>query len=224
MLLSPPEPASAVTIEVTGHQWWWEVRYPEEQVVTANEIHIPVGRPVRVDMTSADVIHSFWVPELHGKMDMIPGRTDVIWLQTDVPGSYRGQCAEFCGLQHAKMALYVVAEPPETFAAWLDQQRQPAAEPTEPPAQRGRALAAGLCIQCHTIRTGDAAVGGSFGPDLTHVGSRRTLAAATLPNTREHLAEWLADPQSSKPGNKMPNLQLDVESVQALVAYLESLR
>jgi cytochrome c oxidase subunit 2 len=193
-------------------------------VVAANEIHVPAGRPVQVNVTSEDVIHSFWVPQLMGKLDMIPGKTNTTWLQADQPGAYRGECAEYCGVQHAHMAFLVVAEPPEQFAAWLEGQRQPAAEPTEPLAREGaQAFAREGCISCHEIRYGASPVGGKAGPDLTHLASRRTIGAGLLANNPGNLAGWIANPQALKPGNKMPRLNLDAESLQALVAYLESL-
>jgi cytochrome c oxidase subunit 2 len=216
-------PAGALTIEVTGYQWWWSVRYPDQQFVTANEIHIPVGRPVSIKLTSADVIHSFWVPELHGKLDMMPGRTHTLLLQADRPGEYRGLCAEYCGMQHAKMAFLVIAQTPEQFDAWVANQQQPGAEPVDALAIQGRQVFLGsACVYCHAIRGTPA--NADVGPDLTHLASRRTLAAATVPNTRGHLAGWVVDPQNIKPGNEMPPSDLKAEELHALLAYLESLR
>jgi cytochrome c oxidase subunit 2 len=223
--LSQPD---AMTVEVTGHQWWWEVQYidpvPGQRVTTANEIHIPVGRPVRIRTVSHDVIHSFWVPSLHGKRDLIPGHdSEDFWLQADRPGIYRGQCAEYCGHQHAHMAFLVIADPPDRFAAWLDAQRQPAATPATPQALRGQDLFVHLqCSLCHTVEGTDA--GGRVGPDLTHIASRRTLAAGTLPNNRGHLAGWIVDPQTIKPGNPMPPTSLRGEDLESILAYLESLK
>ena len=220
--------SDALTVEVTGHQWWWEVQYidpvPGQRVTTANEIHVPVGRPVRIRTASHDVIHSFWVPSLHGKRDLIPGHdSDDFWLQADRPGIYRGQCAEYCGHQHAHMAFLVIADPPQRFASWLDAQRQPAATPATPQALRGQDLFVHLqCALCHTVQGTDA--GGRVGPDLTHVASRRTLAAATLPNNRGHLAGWIVDPQTIKPGNPMPPTSLGSQDLESLLAYLESLK
>jgi cytochrome c oxidase subunit 2 len=220
--------SNALTVEVTGHQWWWEVQYidpvPGQRVTTANEIHIPVGRPVRIRTVSHDVIHSFWVPSLHGKRDLIPGHdTEDFWLQADRPGIYRGQCAEYCGHQHAHMAFLVIADPPERFGHWLDAQRQPAATPATPRALRGQDLFVHLqCALCHTVEGTDA--GGRVGPDLTHVASRRTLAAGTLPNTRGHLAGWIVDPQTIKPGNPMPPTSLGSQDLESLLAYLEILK
>jgi len=214
-------------IDVVGHQWWWEVKYddpdPHNIVSTANEIHVPVGRPVLVKMTSTDVIHSFWAPNLAGKKDLIPGHETVTWFRADSAGIYRGQCAEFCGHQHAKMAFYVVAEPRLEFEKWLDQQRSEAKTPTDSLTQAGeRVFLSGPCAMCHTI-SGTGA-GGTIGPDLTHLASRRTIAAGTLPMTTGNLAGWILDPQSIKPGVKMPPNQIDPQSLQALLAYLGTLK
>ena len=216
-----------LTIEVTGTQWWWRIRYIDTVssniLTTANEIHIPVGVPVKLELTSNDVIHSFWVPRLHGKKDLIPGRRAVIWLRADSAGVYRGQCAEFCGHQHALMGLTVIAEPRATFEAWWAQQLLPAAEPTTAEQRRGRdVFTSASCAMCHTIRGTDA--GASVAPDLTHLASRGTIAAATLPNTRGHLGGWILDPQSIKPGTKMPSSSLQPADLHALLSYLESLR
>jgi cytochrome c oxidase subunit II len=216
-------PASTdLTVEVTGHDWWWEVRYPAQGIVTANEIHVPSGRPVRLVLTSRDVIHSFWVPQLTVKTDLIPGHTNTTWVQADRPGTYRGQCAEYCGLQHAKMAVLVVAEQPAAFDRWLAAERRPAADAADPLTARGRlTLERTSCAACHTVRGTTAA--GTLGPDLTHLASRRTIGAGTLANTRENLAGWIADSQAAKPGNRMPPQPLTREELEALVAYLESL-
>ena len=218
---------SAVTIDITGYQWWWAVEYedpnPSLRVKTANEIHIPVGQPVALKVTSRDVIHSFWVPNLQGKRDLIPGYTTAIWIQADRPGVYRGQCAEFCGYQHAHMAVYVTAERDEEFQRWLTAQRSPAATPLTDAERHGRdVFLSSTCTQCHTIRGTIARA--SLGPDLTHVGSRGTIAAATLPNTRGHLAGWVVDSQSIKPGNRMPPNSISGDDLQALLAYLERLK
>ena len=214
-------------VEVTGQQWWWNLEYvnarPALRVTTANELHLPVGRPIVVNLSSTDVIHSFWVPNLHGKMDLIPGRLNTTWFQVDNPGIYRGQCAEYCGLQHAHMGLLVVAEPPDAFERWLNAQRQNAPEPTDEQQIRGRdVVEKGPCALCHTIRGTSA--GGRLGPDLTHFASRSTIAAATVPNTRGYLAGWIADPQHLKPGNRMPASGLSAADLQAVIAYLETLR
>ena len=231
VLAALPGRQPALTVEVTGRQFWWEVRYPDHQVVTANEIQIPVGEPVRLVLRSGDVIHSFWIPQLMGKLDMTPGRDDETWVQADEPGVYWGQCTELCGLQHAHMAFVVVASEPAQFETWLEAQRRPAVEPADPLARRGaQVFARAGCIACHTVRYGQAGspvVGGQAGPpgpDLTHVASRRTLAAGMLENNRGNLSGWIANPQALKPGNQMPVVPLDGESLLALVAYLESLK
>jgi cytochrome c oxidase subunit 2 len=223
LALSAPAKADDYVVEVIGHQFWWEVRYPQHTVLTANEIHIPAGRPVRVHLAAQDVIHSFWVPQLHGKLDMIPGQTNSFWLQADNPGEYKGLCAEFCGTQHAKMLFLVIAQPEDEFQAWLTHQRRPAAVPLEPLAQRGLEvfLSAG-CIECHAVRGTDAS--GNLGPDLTHVASRRTLGAAIMPNNAGNLSGWIADPQHIKPGNLMPDSPLTGEELQALLAYMQTLQ
>jgi cytochrome c oxidase subunit 2 len=218
---------NALQIRVTGHQWWWEVQYrdslPKNWVTTANEIHIPVGHPVAFELRSTDVIHSFWPPNLSPKRDQIPGDENSVWFQADSAGVYRGECAEFCGHQHAKMAFVLVAEPPGDFASWLAGQRDTAATPTDPMARRGKdVFLASTCVMCHAISGTPA--GSRIGPDLTHFASRQTIAAGTLPNTRGNLAGWILDPQSIKPGVKMPPNRLSSEDLLALVAYLESLR
>jgi cytochrome c oxidase subunit 2 len=216
-------PSEALTVRVVGHMWWWEVRYPDSGIVTANEIHIPAGKPVRLELASADVIHSFWVPRLHGKRDMIPGVENVFWIQADKPGVYRGQCGEYCGTQHANMAFEVIALSPPEFDEWIAAQSAPRTEPEMTVTERGREvfLTAG-CKQCHAIE-GTAAVGNA-GPDLTHLGSRRMIGGALLPNTRGNLAGWIADPQAIKPGIKMPRTYLEADDLQALASYLESLK
>jgi cytochrome c oxidase subunit II len=220
-------PDNEMNVNVTGHQWWWELEYtdgaPNERVTTANELHIPVGRPVRIHVTSHDVIHSFWVPNLHGKMDLIPSVQNTTWFQADKPGIYRGQCAEFCGLEHAKMAFYVIADPPEKFYGWLNQQRQSSAIPADDLQQRGRQVFLGApCILCHSIRGTDAH--GTEGPDLTHLASRETIAAGSLQNTPGNLGGWVTDARRLKPGNHMPSIQLKADDVQPLIAYLGSLK
>jgi cytochrome c oxidase subunit 2 len=216
----------AVRIELTANQWWWEARYeddlPSRIFSTANEIHIPVGRPVLFSLRSSDVIHSLWVPNLHGKKDLIPGRTAMLQLRADRPGTYRGQCAEFCGFQHSFMALQVVAQPSAEFEAWAERQRATAAASEEAQAARGRQLfLAGTCVMCHTVQgTGANA---RRGPDLTHLASRGTLAAGTLPNDAASLERWIRDPQQFKPGVNMPASNLPPDELKALVAYLRSL-
>jgi cytochrome c oxidase subunit 2 len=217
----------ALRIQVTGSQWWWDVQYdnpvPSLRVTTANEIHIPVGRPVAITLIATDVIHSLWIPNLQGKIDLVPGRLNELWLQADKPGVYRGQCAEYCGLQHARMALVVVADPPEQFEGWLMANRAPAAAPVTPEQRRGKEIVERTsCAMCHNI-TGTLA-GGRTAPDLTHVASRSTLAAGSVPNLREYLAGWIADPQSMKPGNRMPAPGLRADQLEAVLAYLETLK
>jgi cytochrome c oxidase subunit II len=224
--LTAPRPP-AVSISVTGHQWWWGVEYynavPNQRLTTANEIHIPVGRPVLVRLSSPDVIHSFWVPELNGKRDLIPGKQSSIWIQADTAGVYRGQCAEFCGVEHAKMAFVVVAEPPAQFERWYAAQTDTARTPTDSLSARGQEVFFGSsCVMCHTIQGTPA--GARMGPDLTHFASRRYLAASTLPNTRGNLAGWIVDPQRIKPGSQMPPNNLSPSDLQALLAYLGTLK
>jgi cytochrome c oxidase subunit II len=221
----PVPPAGALVITVTARMWWWEVKYPgANELITSNEIHVPVGRPVYLALASSDVIHSFWVPELAGKMDMVPGRLQHLLVQADRPGVYRGQCAEYCGEQHALMALHVVAESPEAFDAWRRAQAQPAQAPATPQLVRGRdAFLAQRCDACHIVRgvTKEA----RLGPDLTHVGSRLHLAAGTLRNSSESLAHWVAHVQDVKPGARMPSYErLDRETLAALADWLASLR
>jgi cytochrome c oxidase subunit 2 len=225
--LTSPSGPGAITIDVIGHQWWWEFQYHDvsanERVNSPNELHIPVGVPVALKAMSRDVIHSFWVPNLHGKRDLIPGTVTHTWIQADRPGVYRGQCAEFCGHQHANMAFLVVAEPAEKFQQWLIQQRKGAPQPKTDAQKRGHDIfMSGPCVMCHTIRGTPA--GSRVGPDLTHVAGRLTLAAGTLPRTRGHLAGWIMDSQSIKPGNRMPPNALTGDDLQALLAYLETLR
>ena len=216
-----------VSISIIGHQWWWEVRYEATQadqtVITANEIHIPVGQPVVIKTSSVDVIHSFWAPNLHGKRDLIPGYQNALWIQADQEGTYRGQCAEFCGHQHAHMAFFVVAEPLDKFNAWLAHQVSTPPPPADPVAKEGeQVFLSHTCIMCHTIRGNGS--GGKFGPDLTHIAGRMTIAAGTLPNNRGNLAGWILDSQSIKPGNKMPPNPLKADDLNALLAYLETLQ
>ena len=223
--VTPPHHAP-LTIEVTGRQWWWEARYlgkdPELNVAVPNEIHIPVGQPVRIKLIGADVIHSFWVPQLTGKTDAIPGQTNVTWLEADKPGRYRGQCTEYCGVQHAHMGFYVVAEPWPQFKQWWIAQTLPAQAPATPDAQKGEQLVVYKCGACHSVRGTDA--GGTVAPDLTHLMSRQTLAAATLPNTPYGLAGWISNPQDFKPGTNMPTFYLSGPQLYDVLAYLETLK
>lgn len=225
--LSPVPRAHPLTIEVTGHQWWWEITYadssPRGRFTTANEVHVPVGEPVLFLLEAQDVIHSFWVPNLAGKKDLTPGYTQSMWFQADTAGVYRGQCAEFCGMQHAKMALFIVAEPRAQFDAWVRQQRQPAVNATDAASSRGREVfLTSSCAMCHAI-SGTSA-GSNAGPDLTHLASRRTIAAGTLPNTRGALAGWVVDPQGIKPGVRMPASMIAPTDLEALLTYLQGLR
>jgi len=240
---APVVRSTAMTIDVIGHQWWWEVRYPGKpddsgaahsgeaggrargmpEAVTANEIHIPTGTRVNVVATSADVIHSFWVPQLARKIDMVPGLHNRILLQASRAGVYRGQCAEFCGFQHANMALEVIAQPAAAFRSWLVNMSRPAAMPTSSAGRTGeRVFMTSQCESCHQIRGTSAR--GTVGPDLTHLLTRTTLAAHTIPNDPANLSRWIADPQGVKPGNRMPDLGLSSSAVTTLVAYLDGLR
>ncbi len=225
-LLSPSGPG-ALSIDAIGHQWWWEFQYRDvsanEWVNSPNELHLPTGVPVAIKAMSRDVIHSFWVPNLHGKRDLVPGMVTHTWIQADTPGVYRGQCAEFCGQQHAHMAFLVVVEPVDKFRAWLQHQRSGAPQPASDAEKAGHdVFMKGPCVMCHTIRGTSA--GSRVGPDLTHVAGRQTIAAGTLPNTRGHLAGWIVDSQSIKPGNRMPPNPMSGDDLEALLAYIQSLR
>jgi cytochrome c oxidase subunit II len=217
----------AVTIKITGQQWWWDVRYetdrPDQSVTTANEIYIPVGRPVAVKLTATDVIHSFWVPSLMGKLDLIPGQENQLQFTASRPGIYRGQCAEFCGWQHAHMGFVVVALPDAVFQVWLHAQSLPAAAPDDPERKKGAEIfVSKACFMCHTVRGQSA--GSRVGPDLTHFASRQGIASATLPMSRGNVAAWVLDPQGIKPGTNMPNVALTPDELEALVSYLVGLR
>jgi cytochrome c oxidase subunit II len=216
-------PGAAAEIEVIGRQFWWEVRYPGQGIVTANEIHIPVGRRVPVAFRSVDVIHAFWVPQLHGKIDLTPGHETYLVLEASRAGVFRGQCAEYCGVQHALMGLLVVAQPEEEYDAWLAGQAEPATEPETDEQELGLEtfLRVG-CGSCHAIAGTPAE--GQLGPDLTHFGSRQTIGAATVPNDRGNLGGWIVDPQRIKPGNLMPPQRVGSDELAALLDYLESLR
>jgi cytochrome c oxidase subunit II len=224
--VATPPRRPEMTIDVTGRQWWWEVQYhgatPSETFASANEIHIPVGVPVAVRLHGGDVIHSFWVPKLAGKTDTIPGQTNVTWLQADAPGRYRGQCGEFCGAQHAKMGFEVVAEPIDRFERWRRAQLQTAPPPATPAQARGLALVTFRCGLCHAVRGTDA--GSHAGPDLTHLMSRQTLAAAIIPNNAGSLAGWIQGPQAIKPGALMPDQKLSGPQLADVTAYLETLK
>lgn len=224
--VSPVPRSAKVKIEVIGHQWWWEVHYDSDDrsriFTTANEIHIPVGEPVSVGLTSTDVIHSFWVPELTGKTDTIPGQHNVTWIEADKPGTYRGQCGEYCGLQHAHMAMSVVAEPAGQFEAWWKAQLAAPPVPRSPQIAQGQTDFLIHCGICHSVRGTNA--GGMLGPDLSHLMQRHTIAAGTVPNAPGYLAAWIADPQHVKPGNLMPILALSGTQMANIEAYLETLK
>ncbi len=220
---------AALQIKVVARRWWWQVEYPDKNVTTANEIHIPVGVPVQFQLESADVIHSFWVPELHGKMDVIPPHDEYLTLQADQAGAYRGVCAEFCGLQHAQMGFMVIAQTPDDFNKWLAAQQQPAAAPADAAGQRGQQVfISSGCDFCHAVRGLDArtlvASSPDLGPDLTHLSSRSTIVGASLTNNTGNLAGWVVDAQHIKEGVDMPRISLNASDLQALLAYLQNLR
>jgi len=222
------ETEGPLVVQVTGHQWWWEFEYPDSAVpartvTSPNELHLPVGTDVRLDLVSHDVIHSLWIPQLHGKMDLVPGHPTRMRIRVTRAGRYFGQCAEFCGHQHATMRLLVVAESPARFQQWMDAQRQVPAPPTTASAIHGHdVFMSSTCVMCHTIRGTSAA--SRVGPDLTHVGSRVSIAAVSLPNVKQHLMQWIANPQQSRPGVEMPPNPLPEHDLSALADYLEGLR
>jgi cytochrome c oxidase subunit 2 len=217
-----------IEIKITGHQWWWEVEYanqaqPSKIMITANELHVPVGRPVKLYLQSSDVIHSFWVPNMHGKKDLVPGHPTEMWLRATQPGKFRGQCAEFCGLQHAHMRLTFVAEKPDQFEQWMQASSADAPAPTTDTQRRGQEVfLSNQCMMCHTINGTNARA--TVGPDLTHIASRPMLASGAIPNTRGYLAGWIANPQNIKPGVRMPPNTLPSDDLNALLDYLESLK
>ena len=219
-------PPDTVNVTVVGHQWWWEIRYPDLGIVTANELHVPVTesgnrRPTFLKLESADVAHSFWVPQLSGKIDLIPNRRNQMWIEPTQPGTYVGNCAEYCGMQHARMLLRVVAHAPDDFQKWVEAQHAPAVN--NPQLRAGRdVFFSTSCINCHAINKTKAT--GQFGPDLTHLMSRETLGAGVVPNTEENLRAWVRDPQHIKPGALMPNMQLTDGELDQMVAYLASLK
>lgn len=219
-------PPTAVQATVVGHQWWWEIRYPELGIVTANELHVPASdsnrlQPTFLNLQSADVAHSFWVPQLAGKTDLIPNRENRMWLEPTKPGTYLGNCAEYCGTQHARMLIRVIVDPPDEFARWVRAQQQSAAVETNA-AEGRKTFFANSCVNCHTINGTTAQ--GKFGPDLTHLMSRETLAAGAAPNTPDSLRQWIRDPQRIKVGCLMPNMQLTDAEVDQIVAYLQTLK
>jgi cytochrome c oxidase subunit 2 len=223
--VASPGRKAPFTIEITGRQWWWEVRYvsgnASRDFTTANEIYIPTGVPVMFKLIGADVIHSFWIPQLSGKTDVIPGQTNRMWLEARKSGTYYGQCTEYCGVQHANMKMLLIAQSPVNFQAWWDRQLQLASTPPDPNAQLGQTEFVVHCGSCHTVRGTDA--GGVFGPDLSHLMTRKTIAAGTLPNTTGNLMGWIADPQSIKPGCLMPTLGLSGPELTGIRAYLQTL-
>lgn len=223
--ISKPPRDPGLTIEVIGRQWWWQFRYksgdPAKIFDTANEAHIPTGEPIRLEVRTEDVIHSFWIPALGDKLDLIPGQTNISWFEADKAGVYRGQCAEYCGRQHAHMALTVVAEAPEAFRAWREAQQRPAQKP-QGGLTAGATLFTSRCGACHTVR--GTLAGGKLGPDLTHLMSRSGIAAETLPNNAAGLTGWIADPQSMKPGNKMPRLDLEASELTRIRDFVQSLK
>ena len=220
---APASAATALTVRAVGHQWYWEFDYPGTGVVTADEVHIPVRTSVLVEVDTGDVIHSFWVPELNRKIDAIPGQKNAVELYADKVGVYRGECLQYCGLQHAHMDFLVFADPPATYRRWLAGQERPARAPVSAIAKRGeQVFMQGPCQSCHMIRGTSAS--GTVGPDLTHLASRTTLAGAMVANTPAELGTWIPDSQSIKPGNQMPDLKLTQRQVRELVAYLEGLR
>lgn len=216
------QPEDAMRVTVTAHQWWWEYEYPDSGLVTANELHIPTGQTVLLTLRSNDIIHSFWAPRLAGKQDVVPGKDNHLQIAADEPGWYEGQCAEYCGLSHSNMRLRVRAHAPEDFEAWVESQTAPPEEPTSELAQRGKTLfEEGQCAGCHTI---EGVSQGELGPNLTHFADRDTFAGAIFKLNEENLRTWLRDPPEAKPGALMPDLGLDDEEIDALVAYLQVLR
>jgi cytochrome c oxidase subunit 2 len=221
-----PQPPAALEVTVIGHQFWWEFRYPALHITTANELHIPVSdneasRPTYMKLTSADVIHSFWMPRLAGKVDVIPNRINELWMDPHTSGLYEGQCAQFCGVQHAKMLLRVYVDTPDQFAAWVKREQQPGAQ--DPAAAAGRReFESQACMNCHTVAGTSAH--GQFGPDLTHLASRKTIASGAADNTTENLERWITDPDLIKEGSLMPSMHLTPDHVREITAYLNTLQ
>jgi cytochrome c oxidase subunit II len=219
----PPSTNDSPDIRIVGHQWWWEIDYLKSGAIAANEIHIPIGQRLLLELRSADVIHDFWAPQLARKMDIVPGHPNRIWLEADTPGLYLGACAEFCGNEHAWMRFQVIAQPADQFDAWLRDQLAIPSKPGLPDARHGQQLFSDrTCANCHRVMGTPA--NQRIGPDLTHIASRRMLAAGAAENTSANLAIWLHDPNIFKPGSNMPNLQLGKGDVRDLVAYLETLK
>jgi cytochrome c oxidase subunit II len=225
-IYAKPDP-NALAIRVRGHQWWWEVEYsnptPSEIMTTANEIHVPVGRPVKLELESTDVIHSFWVPNMHGKKDLVPGHPATTWFMANREGEFRGQCAEYCGEQHAHMRMIFVAQKESDFEQWLAASKKSAPEPTTEVQRRGRELfISRQCVMCHALEGTDARA--VLGPDLTHVASRSLIAAGEIPNTHDNMVRWIRNPQKIKPGTQMPPSDFSDDDLNALAAYMESLK
>ena len=216
-------PKDAIHVKVVGHQWWWEFQYPELGVVTGSEMHVPVNKPVAVDIETVDVLHSFWFPAVGGKRDAVPNHTNRMFFTPDSVGEFPGQCAELCGISHANMRMKLFVDTPEAFAAWVADQKKPPAEPDSSTlAGRGKLeFSNGACVSCHTI---DGISAGTIGPNLTHFGSRTSIAGAIYDNNTENLAHWIATPDKRKPGTLMLNLGLEKSQVDALVAYMQSLK
>ena len=223
-----PKPVAALDVTVIGHQFWWEYRYPKLGIITANELHVPLNDPKNptpsfLAMSSVDVIHSFWVPRLAGKMDLVPNRVNTMWFDPEQTGLFLGQCAQYCGTQHAKMLLRVYVDTPADFAAWVAQQQKPAAAPADAAAAEGKAVyEANACVNCHRVQGTPSK--GAFGPDLTHVASRDTIASGAIPNTPENLKKWIADPNEMKPGALMPAMRLNDHDLDAVTKYMTTLR
>ena len=219
----PAAAAEQMTVKVIGHQFWWEYQYPDLGITTATDLVIPVGKVVNLEISSVDVIHSFWIPQLNGKTDAFPNHVNLTWIQANTPGVFYGQCAELCGTGHANMRAVVMAKTQDEFDQWVKQQQAGPAAPTEALAQQGQQLLmAGACIGCHTIN--GTAANGKVGPNLTHVGSRTAIAGGILTNTEGNLRRWLTNPPAVKPGSVMPNLNLTTTEIDALTAYLQSLK
>jgi cytochrome c oxidase subunit 2 len=224
---SHPRREPSLVMDVTGHQWWWEIRYsdpshPELAFTTANEVHLPIGVPVRVRLHSADVIHSFWLPQIAGKTDVIPGQTNEMWVEAKRPGVTHGMCGEYCGLQHALMAMDVTAEPPASFNTWAESRRAGASAPVSADAQAGRVVFARSCAACHSVSGTDAL--GRVGPDLTHIASRPFIGAGALHNTPANLQRWIQNAPAVKEGARMPAMPLDAAELRSVAAYLQTLR
>lgn len=221
--IQPPITSQKPDIVITGHQFWWEVNYPADSVTTANEVHMPVGKKLLVQLNSADVIHDWWVPSLGNKMDLIPGRENHVWITIHNPGIYEGTCSEFCGAQHAWMRIKVIAQSPEDFQAWLTKDQSPAPEVTGESALKGKDIfLQSSCSSCHTIRGTTAQ--GKVGPDLTHIASRSTLLAGMLSNNESNLGKWISDPQKIKPGSMMPKFIYQQDSIKSLVSFISQLK